>query len=118
MNNVYSPVMYYSAGQIVTIVLDTEATPDGYAIDPINPIVAGVFKPDFTSMDGFPQDMTRLGNETGTFIARFRLPSGVETIGTYLIVVKWVDPQTRYTRHRTYSVVVGAPFGTNSIAGA
>jgi len=115
--NVYSPVIYYDAGQVATIVLDTEAVPDGYAIDPINPVVAGVFKPDLTSMSGFPQNMTRLGNEVGTFIARFQLPSGTSAVGTYLVVVKWVDPQTRYERHRTYSLVVGVPFGANSVVG-
>jgi len=115
--NVFSPVMYYDSGMVATIVLDTEAVPDGYAIDPINPIVAGVFKPDLTAMAGFPQNMTRLANEVGTFLARFQLPSGTSAVGTYLVVVQWVDPQTRFQRHRTYSIVVGVPFGANAVVG-
>jgi len=115
--NVFSPVMYYDQAQLATIVLDTEAVPDGYAIDPITPVVAGIFKPDLTSMAGYPQSMTRLGNEVGTFIARFQLPSGTDAIGTYIVVVKWVDPQTRYEKHRSYSLVVGVPFGANSVVG-
>ncbi len=113
---VFSPVMYYDAGQVATIVLDTESA-DGYAIDPINPEVSGVFNPNLISLSGFPLPMSRLGNEVGTFIARFQLPSGLSAVGTYLCVVKWVDSQTRYQRHRTYSIVVGVPFGGMSVVG-
>jgi hypothetical protein len=116
MSDVFSPTAYYNAGMLATITLTTESV-DGYAIDPINPEIAGVFDPNLQSLSGFPIAMSRLGNEVGSFIARFRIPTGLESVGTYLVVVKWVDAESNYERHRIYSLVVGVPFGSNSVIG-
>jgi len=114
--SIYSPTLYYNASQIATIVLDVESI-DGYAIDPINPIVAGVFDPNLISLDGFPVAMTRLGSEIGSFICRFQLPGGIGALGTYLAIVKWVDAETSYQHHRTYSIIIGANSGSGSAVG-
>lgn len=111
-----TPTLYYNAGQIATIVLDTESV-DGYAIDPINPRVEGVIGPDLVSLAGFPVSLVRLGNEVGTFIARLQLPSTLNGLGTYLCLVKWVDPESSYLRHKTYTIIVGINFGAASAVG-
>jgi hypothetical protein len=116
MSDVFSPAMYYNAGMLAVITLSTERA-DGYPLDPINPEVAGVFDPNLQSLAGFPVAMSRLGNEVGSFIARFRIPSGLNSIGTYLVIVKYVDAETNYERHRIHAVIVGVPFGSNSVIG-
>ena len=115
--NVFSPVMYYNSNMIATIILNVESS-DGYAMDPPeSPVVKGVFKPDLVAMDGFPQNMTRLGILTGAFISQFQLPAGLSSIGTYIVVVSYVDPSTKYERQVLYSLIVGVPFGNNSVVG-
>ena len=111
-----TPTLYYNAGQIATIVLDTESV-DGYAIDPIIPRVEGVIGPDLVSLAGFPVSMVRLGNEVGTFICRLQLPSTLNALGTYLCLVKWVDPESHYLRHKTYTIIIGINFGAASAVG-
>ncbi len=113
-----TPTLYYDAGQEATVTLETDYR-DGYgtSIDPLTPIVAGVFMPDMTAMDGFPIDMVRLGTEVGTFIAKFWMPTGLTAVGTYLCIVRWVDPTTMFEHKQTYSIVVGVPFGNATVVG-
>jgi hypothetical protein len=113
-----TPTLYYDSGQEATVTLETDYR-DGYGalIDPLTPVVAGVLLPDMTAMDGFPIDMTRVGNEVGTFYAKFWMPTGLTSVGTYLCIVRWVDPLTMYERKQTYQIVIGVPFGNASVVG-
>ncbi|HUU87443.1 MAG TPA: hypothetical protein VMX17_06785 [Candidatus Glassbacteria bacterium] len=115
----FTPVLYYDSGQLCTLILDEDYR-DGYGIrqDPVTPVVEGVLDPNMVALDGFPITMTRLGSEQGIFVGRFYLPEGLSTVGTYVAVVKWVDPiSPQYQRSKTYSVVVGVPFGNASVVG-
>jgi hypothetical protein len=114
----FTPALYYDAGQIATAVLETDYR-DGYGIplDPISPVVAGVFDPNLAAISGFPQDMTRLGILDGVFLAKFYLPNGLTAVGTYLCLVRWVNPITMYSEKRVYPIIVGVPFGNASAVG-
>jgi len=115
----FSPVLYYDSGQLCTLTLDEDYR-DGYGgrLDPITPQIVGVVGPDMLALDGFPMAMTRLGDEVGIFVGRFYLPEGLSTVGTYIAVIKWVDPiSPQYQRSRTVSIVVGVPFGNASVVG-
>lgn len=109
--------MYYDSGQVASVLLQI-TSPDGYAIDSYSiPQVIGVFKPDLTEMTGFPVNMSRLGTLTGAYIARFQLPSGLTSVGTYIAVVKYVDAITRYEIQSLHQIVVGTTLGANSVVG-
>ena len=115
----YTPAMYYDSGQLCTLILDEDYR-DGYGtrVDPTSPTIDGVVGPDMVALDGFPMNMTRLGSEVGIFVGRFYLPSGLNQVGTYVAVIKWVDPVSPfYQRSKTVSIVVGVPFGNSSVVG-
>jgi len=115
----FTPVLYYDSGQLCTLILDEDYR-DGYGIrlDPVNPQIAGVVNPNMAALDGFPITMTRLGSEVGIFVGRFYLPEGLSTVGTYVAVIKWVDPVSpQYQRSRTVPIIVGVPFGNASVVG-
>ncbi|HUU88076.1 MAG TPA: hypothetical protein VMX17_10030 [Candidatus Glassbacteria bacterium] len=115
----FTPVLYYDSGQLCTFILDEDYR-DGYGtrLDPVSPQIVGVLDPTMTALDGFPITMTRLGSEVGIFVGRFYLPEGLSKVGTYVGVIKWVDPVSpQYQRSKTVSIVVGVPFGNASVVG-
>lgn len=113
-----TPTLYYDTGQDCTIVLDTNYR-DGYGviIDPINPTLEGVIGPNMVSLEDFPINMERLGDQVGIFFAKFTLPVGVTSVGTYLAIVKWVEPIVLLEHKKAYTIVVGIPFGNASVVG-
>lgn len=114
----FTPTLYYDTGQEATIVLETEYR-DAYNVllDPIDPVLAGVLGPDMIALDGFPVPLERLGEEVGTFFTKFLLPVGITAVGTYIAIVRWVEPVELIEHKRTYTIVVGVPFGNASVVG-
>jgi len=113
-----TPTLYYDTGQDCTIVLDVNYR-DGYGLllDPIEPILEGIIGPDMIALPDFPINLQRLGDQIGVFFAKFELPVGVTSVGTYLAVVKWVEPIVLLEHKKVYTIVVGIPFGNASVVG-
>jgi hypothetical protein len=98
----------YFPGQQVTIFLDMKdgySFADGYFIPQVNRIVY----PNLSLATGYPQAMTRF--DTGIYYAYFTLPTGATAVGSYFVDVMYDDPVTTLITHRTYQIVVTAPFG-------
>ena len=100
-----SNVLYYDLGQIATIVLETKSS-SGNSIDPISPIISALYTPKSTKINGFPLEMTKLGSEDGIFIAKITLPKEPKDAGTYLCIVKWINPETKDENKSIYTIIV------------
>ena len=99
----------YSPGQQVTIFLTTTDGygnfADGYFIPQVNRIIF----PTFTTAPNYPQTMTRY--DVGLYYIQFTLPTGATSVGSYLVDAMYDDPATGLIKHKTYQIVVTAPFG-------
>lgn len=106
-------------GQRATIFLETKDT-DGYLADSLTtPIVNRVFvvnvNDGYTTLDGYfgtdgySQPMTRMAE--GLYFAKFNLPKGATSIGSYLIDVGYIDPSTLLPATKLYNLFINAPFG-------
>jgi len=110
----------YFPGQIATIFLEVT---DGYSnvrIDStVIPSVAQIIFPDLSIAPSYPQNMTRLG--VGLYTFHFTLPSGAAAVGSYLIDVKYRNPQNAGGNSgddiasAAYQIIVTAPFGNFAV---
>jgi hypothetical protein len=99
-------------GQKVTIFLTTN---DGYGsfVDGyFAPQVSRIIAPDFSTLPNYPQLMTKF--DTGLFYFQFTLPQGASAVGSFFIDVEYDDPSQGFLTHKTYQVIVTAPFGNFS----
>ena len=102
-------VLSYFPGQQFTIFLET-TTVDGYRADsPTTPMVVRIIFPGFTLAADYPSAMTQL--DTGIYYAQFTIPTGADSVGSYLVDVSYTNPSTAIVNHKLYQVVVTAPFG-------
>ena len=97
--------IYYDAGQVATIILETVDN-NGIHINPKSPTITMVLDPNMKQMKGFPAPMTKLGEETGIFVARFKLPNDPGCSGTYICLVNWQDEAG--LNKKIYSIIIGA----------
>jgi hypothetical protein len=105
-------ILFHAPGQIATILLSTKDS-DGYLADAYAlPYVNRVFLPDFTTDDGYPQDMTQL--DTGLYYFEYTIPSGATAVGTYLIEIVYNSVIDDSYQNELYQIVVTAPFGIYS----
>lgn len=106
-------ILYYSPGQIATILLETFNS-DGYREDsPSLPIVNRIIFPALTLAANFPQGMTKL--DTGLYYYQFTLPTGAVSVGSYIVDVIYTDPVTLAVREIAYQIICNAPNGNFGI---
>lgn len=67
------------------------------------PIVTNVYKPDITLLSGFPLEMTNI--DVGLYLFNIILPMGQAAIGTYIINISWIDPDTLKQRQTHYQII-------------
>lgn len=102
----------YFPGQKATIFLSIV---DGYGVrtDSITtPTVDKIIIPDFTLIDGYPQDMIQL--DIGLYYYQFTLPTGAVSVGNYLVDVSFTNPDNGNINNQSYQIIVTAPFGNFS----
>ena len=108
-----SYILHHQPGQLCTVLLETQSVLDGYRADTsVTPTVERVIFPSLALAGSFPQDMTRI--DTGLYRLSFTLPALASSVGTYVVDIEWLDPDTDELRQRAVQVVVTAPFGTYS----
>jgi hypothetical protein len=128
-----SYVLQYSPGQTVTIILETlfdSGSIDGYRSDGYNvgfgppdgygadgyyslPIVARIILPSLTNVSGYPQKMIRI--DTGLYYFQFTLPTGASAVGSYIVDITYINPNTENFAQTFYQVICSAPFGMYSV---
>jgi len=98
---VCGPILYYTAGEVAVIVLEGEP---GTITEPK---ISAIFNPALKMVQGFPAPLHPFSPDfPGIFIAKFQLPNGKASNGTYLCVVEW---QSNNIAKRTiYTIIVGA----------
>lgn len=104
--------LFFSPGQQVTIFLEIK---DGYGsrVDsPTLPFVSKVIFPALTLAADYPQDMIPV--ETGLYYYQLVLPTGASSVGSYLVDVSYVNPETGGINTQLYQILVSAPFGNFS----
>ncbi len=122
-----SQILFYSPGQLVTLVtetfdtngvradgyvdgyIDLDGYMDGYIDSYHHPMVARLVLPDFSEDADYPAHMTKL--DTGLYYYQFTLPKGATAVGSYLADISYTDPVTLYTKTLLYQILVTAPYG-------
>lgn len=99
------PILYYEAGQVATIVLESQLENNTYPeLYDVN--IESVIGPDMRMIKGFPAVMHKLSpNHLGVYVARFKLPTGNSACGTYLCHIKWKN-KSGDLRRTLYSIIV------------
>lgn len=128
-----SQVLQYSPGQIVTIIfeqlLDSGPNdgyrsdgynigfgpPDGYGVDGYYslPIISRIILPSLSEVAGYPKKMTRI--DVGLYYFQFTLPIGSPAIGSYIVDITYINPNTENYAQTFYQVICAAPFGQYSV---
>jgi len=81
------PILYYSAGEVATIVLET---PDDKEVTEAK--IEFILNPEMKQINGFPAPLFQLSKKySGIYIAKFKLPVGSTSGGTYLCLVSWKE---------------------------
>lgn len=105
-------ILSFSPGQQVTIFLETK---DGYGTRTNTsslPIVSRVLFPGLTLAANYPQEMIFI--DTGLYYYTFTLPIGATGVGTYLVDVLYINPESNAINSELYQIIVSAPFGNFS----
>lgn len=107
-------VLSYHPGQTATVILSVFNSngelADGYG----TPEVTSILFPTGAAASGLPLEMTSLA--TGLYKSQFALPTGLTAVGTYVVVVSYVDPDTLEPKNEVTEIVVSAPFGNFSVS--
>ena len=106
--------LFFSPGQQVNIFLEIK---DGYGsrVDALSlPFVSKVIFPGLTLAAEYPQDMVPV--ETGLYYYQFILPTGAASVGSYLVDVSYIHPETGVINSQLYQILVSAPFGNFSVS--
>ena len=104
--NVCGPILYHSAGDIAVITLE------GTIADPK---IAAIFNPNFKMLPGFPAPLHPLSPDfPGIFVAKFQLPNGKISNGTYLCIVEWNE--NGVINKTVYTIIVGTKPATGMSA--
>jgi hypothetical protein len=100
-------------GQTVRLTIQTV---DGYGNrrDGYTPIITQVLFPDFSAAAGYPRDMTRV--DTGLYVSGLDIPSSVESIGTFIASVFFLQPDTNNPVWETFTIQVDRPYGNVTVA--
>lgn len=112
-------VLYYHPGQEATVFLETLDSSgvradgyDGYGLDGYAAAISRIISPDLSLASGFPAEMTKL--DTGLYFFQFTLPRTSAAVGSYLIDVTYVKPNTDELLKKAYHLIVNAPYGNYS----
>lgn len=104
-----STVLNAFPGQKVTIVFETlnslGVRADGYEA----PQITRIIFPNLSLATGYPAFMTEL--DIGLYSASFTLPGNAAGVGTYIVDILYVDPDTNLGKQTFFQVVVTAPMG-------
>ena len=107
-----SHILNYSPGQQVTLVFETlnslGARADGYG----HPSIVRIIFPNLSLASGYPQTMTRL--DVGLFNFQFALPVLATAVGSYIVDVTYLDPDSGNPKSTFFQIVVTAPYGQYS----
>jgi len=112
----------YTCGQEVIIFLETKNSignyADGYYLGyPIDgytaPVIERVILPNMTLASNYPRPLIKF--DTGIYYGIFQLLSTIESVGTYFVIVAYLNPDNNSIQHISYQVVVSLPFGPYSI---
>jgi len=119
-------VLYYFPGQKATIFLETFASDgytradvtvpiDGYVDDDgyAAPLITRVVFPDLSLAADFPQIMIKL--DIGLYYFQFTLPFNGNSIGSYIVDVSYIHPETGGTYTKLYQLITNAPYGNYSV---
>lgn len=105
---VYSAV----AGQRVTLVAQTVDGYSGARVDGYMPNVQQILFPSLDAAAGFPQNMTRV--DVGLYAFTFQIPNGIDSLGTFITSIYFVEPGTLKQVWQTHVINVARPFGNIS----
>lgn len=129
-----SYILNAAPGSVVTIVLETllfQSDSDGYRSDGYNanfgpadgyslvdgyynlPVVERIFMPSLSLASGYPKKFVKI--DTGLYYFQFTLPTGSSAVGTYIVDVEYINPNTEQIAETFYQVMVSAPFGNYSV---
>lgn len=104
----------HSPGQTVTLFFQLLNSNfervDGYA----NPKIERIILPNLNIASGYPVEMTKL--DTGLFYYKFTLLPGATYVGSYLVDISWIDPDSAVEKKDFYQIVVTAPLGNYSFS--
>lgn len=95
-------------GQTIIIAVQTL---DGYGsrVDGYIPQIDFVMAPSGSEFSGFPSQMTRITE--GLYNSAISLPTGLSAVGTYLVSVSWLHPDTNAPQYELFLINAGLPFG-------
>lgn len=109
-------ILQYSPGQTATV---TIGVTDGYGLlvqPTAAPQIVSVILPNGAFAAGLPQAMKAIS--TGVYQYMFQLPTGPGSIGSYVVIAEWVQPDTGLTTNELVEIVVNVAFGNFSISPA
>jgi len=106
--------MFANPGQSLLLPVQTTDGYTGERTDGYVPRVTSVFNPSLTELMSTPVDMTRIG--LGQYVFAFNLPSGVTSIGTYIVSALYVEPGTGKEVWNMFTINVALPFGNSSVS--
>lgn len=107
-----SDILNYQPGQTVTFYKEVkdgygQRTDDGYI-----PVITRVVLPGFVLATGYPQNMSRL--DVGLYFFQLVIPQGAGAVGTYLVDIVSLDPNSLLLVNDSRQIVVTAPYGNYS----
>lgn len=107
-----SDILSYQPGQTVTFYKEVknangQRTDDGYV-----PVVTRVVYPGFVTATGYPQSMSRL--DVGLYFFQLVIPQGASAVGTYLVDIVYLDPNSLLLVNDSRQIIVTAPYGNYS----
>jgi hypothetical protein len=105
--------IFANPGQIVRLI---EQTLDGYGdrTDGYVPVVQSVVFPDLTNAAGYPRQMSRI--DVGLYAHGIQLPTGVDSLGTYVISVYYQE--SGLSKWDAFAINVARPFGNTIVTPA
>ena len=104
-----------STGQSVRLVIQTTNN-SGARVDGYTPTVTQVLFPDLTSAGGYPTSMDRL--DTGLYVHGLEIPQGADALGTFIVSVFFLHPNSGDPVWEIFTVQVSRPFGNTSVSPA
>jgi hypothetical protein len=107
--------IFASPGQNVSLVVQTTDF-NGSRVDGYMPNVESVIFPDLSSASGYPQNMQRI--DTGLYMHVLTIPTGVVSLGTFIVSMRWVHPNTGLIVYSLAQIQVAMPFGNSNVAPA
>ncbi len=107
-----SDILNYQPGQTVTFYKEVknsngQRTDDGYI-----PVVTRVVFPGFALAPNYPQTMSRL--DVGLYFFQLVIPQGAGAVGTYLVDIVSLDPNSLLLVNDSRQIIVTAPYGNYS----